>query len=185
MTMKTVSFATMQTYLPLIIIIAAFFVFKGLFKGVETGLESLNLKDTAEEKEAKKVITKADARRANDNPFDPVYHKTREKRKGFKILLLRKQSLLQLANELYSGGGVFGMGGNDSRAIAVFKQLKTKTQVSQFANDFFITTGRDLSNFLRENFRPETVAAIIARVDRLDIGYIAAETKRFDGETIL
>lgn len=183
--MKTLNATSFTPYVPLLVIIVVLFAVSKIFKGAESGLEALNLKDTAEEKQAKRSASKADARRAKDNPFDPAFLKMLPQRRGFAILLMTQQTLQNLSNELVSAGGTFGLWKNQEGAVGVFRQFKTQSQVSQFAERFFYESGKDLLTFLRNTFEPENVAAIVARVDKLDVGYVPATPKRFDGDTLI
>jgi hypothetical protein len=75
--------------------------------------------------------------------FKPSYYKTL---KG-NVMLTTKATALKMAKDIYDAVTLGGLYSDDGKIIGVFKNLKTKSQVSWLANVFFEKYGTDMLTY--------------------------------------
>ena len=107
-------------------------------------LQKFGISKTQEEEAAAQNITQVETAIAQDNPFSG-----RSFLKGYPkgTILLTTKSANSLANALRNSFTIFG--DNETKAIGIFRQLRTKAQVAMLADTFYKKYNLDLWTFLR------------------------------------
>lgn len=109
-------------------------------------LQKLGIEKTKDEQQAQEDIIKIDTANPKENPFSGRLFLSSIP-KGTKYTALTQKSVKGLAVALRDAFTIFG--DNESKAIAIFRQLKTKAQVAQLADAFYKKYTLDMWNFLR------------------------------------
>ena len=182
--------------LTVVIIIAAVILLYFIFKGFKSLLEGTNIIPDKEEREAKKTIeeeTKS-AKTGIKEPlkgFQPIeisggawnkeYYKALKRatakaaaNKGLKwgVILSQSSGLKTAAKNIYDSVGT--LSDTPQQALAQFKKLKTKAQISQLCETFLSEYKRDLYFWLKDKFdtqdQKQALADIIEYVSSLPSG---------------
>lgn len=119
-----------------VLILAAIGV--GYFAVIQPLLIKLGIKNSKEEKD----IEDQGNRPNQDNPFSPIFYKSRN------CTIITRASADKFAKEIYDALGFWG--DNEDQVINVFRQLKSKCQVSFLADVFAQNYKKDLYTFLRD-----------------------------------
>lgn len=129
----------------LAVIVIAFLILNKTFKGSNALLETLGLKDDADEKATDDVLTRNKNKAENAGYWTPSLYKSKA---GCK--LVTRAVAERLAGEIYDSVGYFY--DTPAQAVAAFKQLKYKSQISFLTDVFSQKYKLDLKTFLNERF---------------------------------
>lgn len=134
--------------------IAIFLLKKGVLDPL---LESLNLKESSEDRESKKSEDKAAL-----SVFNPNYYKA-----NLPCTIITTSSADLLSKRIYDAMGFF----NDDEAavFGVFRQLKSKCQVSFLSERFYLIYKKDLLSYLKTYFNQSEMNTVFEIVNRLPI----------------
>lgn len=129
-----------------VVILAFMFYFKSQ-KGVESTLELLNLKDSADEKATETARQKNVDTAQKANYWTSKYYK----QTGYVPSPILSPFLARdLSRQIYDAVG--HITDTPAQAVGAIKQLKTKAQLSMLVDIFFGIYNRDLLSFLNEHF---------------------------------
>lgn len=129
----------------LAVIILVFLVAYNYSKGIKGILEGIGLKDDKTDKAIQDRLTVNVNKAENAEYWKPSMWKNV---KGAKILT--QDSSKRIADQIYSSVGYFS--DTPAQAVAAFKQLTAKTQVSYLVDRFNAIHKLDLKTFLNERF---------------------------------
>ncbi len=127
------------------IVIIAFLILNKTFKGTDSVLEALGLKDDAEEKATNNLLAKNKNKAENAGYWTAALYKSKA---GCK--LVPRAVAEKLADTIYNSVGYFT--DSPGEAVGAFKQLKYKSQISWLVDIFFQKHKLDLKTFLNERF---------------------------------
>jgi len=127
------------------VIVIAFLVINKIFKGGGAIMKAIGLEDTDEEIGVNKLLSKNQALAEQANYWSPTLWKQKA---GCKII--KSAFADKLVDQIYSSVGYFY--DTPSQAVAAFKQLKYKSQISYLADKFNTSKQLDLKTFLNEKF---------------------------------
>ena len=117
-------------------------------------MQKVGVVDDAEDAKAETLLEK--------NFWSPRYVEQFGKQ---KVTFLKSESAKQFAKQLWDAGGTFN---DDEQAMyGVFRQLKTKVQVSQLAKVFFNMYGQDLAQYLANHLNNDELAIIYGITNKL------------------
>lgn len=141
--------------------------FGGYFLVVKPLLESLNIMDTKEEKDAEKLRQSTEQSGYKSDYWNPNY----TVRKGYKAYLLTESSARALVDKLWNASGAFN---DDEEAIySVFRTLKYKTQVSFLAFWFNKLKKKDLYTWLRDSvLNQNELNTVLTITSKLPEGFV-------------
>lgn len=105
-----------------------------------TGVIQSSAAKKAEAEKQKKITENATS---TNSPFNPNFYKNKP-----GAALITKAQALAYAEQIYDAVGLFN--DNEAAIYAVFRQLKSKTQVSWLAANFYAEYGQDLYAFLAD-----------------------------------
>lgn len=146
-----------------VILNKVFGLFSGVgdfFKDAQTAsAEFLNLKDTPEEAAIRKRIEQElAASAASSSPWNPIYYKSAPS----GALLITRAKANELAKQIWDSVGNFY--DTPTQALAAFKQLSAKTQVSWLAEVFQSNYNRDLFSWLKDKFDTDTQREVLGTI---------------------
>lgn len=143
-------------------------------------LEGLNLKDTAADREAEKVIQKTESAPPQLDYWSPTFHARRGAnipvKDVVKIMLPSAYGpYLRIADQIWDATGFF----NDveSQIYAAFRLLRYKTEVSYVASIFQSKYKRDLYQFLKAYLNKDEMATLLQITDKLPYGWVLKNGK--------
>ena len=170
-----------------ILLIVGYYLVKGgnlIFDAID-GIKDI-FGGGATAKQADEQIEKVESKPDTGNPFSPAYlTKVQAENKGKTIFYLTQTARQDFARTIknaagaFSGGLITGtiLGRNPTDIVDVFKQLKTKSQVSDLSRYFtevykvdmltYIVNGLRSNQPLGQNGANEIISKIIARVNSL------------------
>jgi hypothetical protein len=126
----------------------------GLYFGVfDPLLKALGVKDSKDSKKAKEL--------GKTNAFDPNYWK----QGGVGTKLITVSGATAYAKVIYDAHGFFN--DDEDKVRGVFRQLRTKSQVSFLADYFYRTFNKGLFDYLQTFLGPSDLSAISDIVERL------------------
>lgn len=138
---------------PVVAIGVPLYVYNQVKSGGSALLESVGLKDTD-------VDRFVDSEMKNTNAFDPKLYLSKS-----NIIVVNLTSATVWANAIDNAIGYIY---DDEEAIyAVFRQAKSKADVSRLTDVFFSVTGKDLLGYLRSNLNDSEMSIILAIVKKL------------------
>jgi len=124
--------------------------FNDLKKGRDSVLESVGLKDSAQEQEDKAIIQKAKEEASTiSSPWNPAYYKNAPA--GSSLLTTATGD--KIAKQIYDSVGV--LTDDSDKGLAAVKQCRTKTQVSWVAERFNKLYNQDLFAFFHNHYDTE------------------------------
>lgn len=140
----------------------------GYFLVIKPLLESLNLMDTREEKDAEKLKTNTEKSGFKSDYWNPNFTASKP---GYKVMLLTESSVRSLVEKLWNASGAFN---DDEEAIyAVFRQLRYKTQVSYLALWFNRIKKKDLYTWLRDSvLNQDELNTVLTITSKLPEGFV-------------
>lgn len=138
--------------------------FSGIGDAASGAAEALNLKDTAQEKEASKKIEVAKAKaNTTSSPWSPTYYKERN------CNIMTRASADAICKTIWDSVGVFT--DTPSQGFSGIKQCKTACQLSFVCQVFYLNYQRDLFNWLTDKYdtgaQRVTMAQIVDYVNTL------------------
>lgn len=123
-------------------------------------LEGLGIKESEADKEAERTNEEL-----TYSAFSPEFFQTAAATKA-KALILTKATGDKLAKQLYNSHGFIN--DDESQMVDVFKQLKTKSQVSFLAHIFAYNYKTDMQTFLKNYFdEDDEYKAVLRYVNQL------------------
>lgn len=142
--------------------------FAGYFLVIKPLLESLNLMDTKDEKDAERLRTSTEKTGFKSDYWNPNYTGSKP---GYKVMLLTESSVRSLVEKLWNASGAFN---DDEEAIyAVFRQLRYKTQVSYLALWFNRIKKKDLYTWLRDSvLNQDELNTVLTITNKLPEGFV-------------
>lgn len=155
----------MKDYRPLLYIGGAFAAYVFVLKPL---LETLGLKDTAEEKAADRLKSETENASASQDYWRPGYFQQGQGK--YTVALLTQSRTDALIKKLWDAKGAFN---DDEEAIyAVFRELKAKTQVSWLAYNFNRQKSKDLYTWLRDSvLNKEELNTVLTITNKLPTGF--------------
>jgi len=153
------------------------------FAVVEPLLESVNLKDTAQERADDISVEKGGgggSKPAEQNPWSPQYVKNlidQSSSGGYSTKLLTVSALNKFANDLYDAkGSLFSskpfFNDDEELVYAVMRSIVSKSQLSQLAGHFISMYRQDLWEYLRSFLNNEELAKVTNIVLSMKTGKI-------------
>ncbi len=130
-------------------------------------LESLNLMDTKEEKDAAKLQTETENADLSKDYWNPNY--TKQGAGKYKVFLLTDSSSRSLAKRLMDASGVFN--DDEEKIFAVFRELKYKTQISFLASVFTKMYSKDLYTWLKATLNQSELNTVLTITSKLPTGF--------------
>lgn len=118
----------------------------GYFLILRPIFQKLGLEKTQQEQQTQQELQNIETLSVKDNAFNGRIFLSNIP-KGTKYTLLTQKSVQGLAKALRDAFTIFG--DNETKAIGIFRQLKTKAQVAQLADQFYKMYTLDLWNFLK------------------------------------
>lgn len=132
-------------------------------------LQSLNLMDTREEKDAAKLQSSVENAELSKDYWNPNYLK--QAGTGYNVYLMPEADMRLYSKRIYDAQGTFN---DDEEAIyAVFRQMRYKTQVAFLAYWFNKLYKKDLYTFLRDGvFNKDELATLLTIINKLPTGFV-------------
>lgn len=141
--------------------------FAGYFLVIKPLLESLNVMDTKEEKDAEKLRQSTEKSGFKSDYWNPNF----TAKPGYKAFLLTESSARALVDKLWNASGAFN---DDEEAVyAVFRTLRYKTQVSFLAYWFNKLKKKDLYTWLRDSvLNQDELNTVLTITSKLPEGFV-------------
>lgn len=132
-------------------------------------LQSLNLMDTREEKDAAKLQSQTENAEVSKDYWNPNYLK--QAGTGYNVYLMTEENMRTYAKRIYDAKGTFN---DDEESIfAVFRLMKYKTQIAFLAFWFNKLYQKDLYTFLRDGvFNKDELATLLTITSKLPTGFV-------------
>jgi hypothetical protein len=142
--------------------------FAGYFLVIKPLLESLNVMDTKDEKDAEKLRQSTEKTGFKSDYWNPNFTASKP---GFKSMLLNEASARALVDKLWNASGSFN---DDEEAVyAVFRTLRYKTQVSFLAYWFNKLKKKDLYTWLRDSvLNQDELNTVLTITSKLPEGFV-------------
>lgn len=164
-----------EAIIAIVAIVIAYFLFKDIRNMLKNGLATIGIGSSTSEDQVDKLIDKE--KKHTQNAFNPNYWNNAPK--GKVASLIKMDTAKKYCDAIqHAIGYIYD---NEEEVLAVFKNLKYKTQVSWLCKQFADKTKKDLFNYLNDKMdRPkqrETWLEIVSYVDKLPTGFIKENKK--------
>jgi hypothetical protein len=159
-----------EAILAIVAIVIAYFLFKDIQNMLKNGLAKIGIGSSTSEDKVDTLIDKE--KKHTQEAFSPLYWD--KVPKGKKSVLIKMEQAKKYCDQIsHAIGYIYD---NEEEIVAVFKQLKYKTQVSWLCKVWSDTNKSDLFNYLNDKLdRPKQREAwleIVSYVDKLPTGFL-------------